>query len=129
MDIIYSWSTEFAGLESLPSDIYANYSKLVEIVEAVENCIGHEFAEDEESFEQKYGRPPNRDERPSMHPPFYTYEHMRKSRFVNCVKQNTRNLLQLDDTCQSQHCFPDLAGMFNDLEGNFGGNTDRPKYF
>lgn len=39
MDIIYSWSTEFAGLESLPSDIYANYSKLVEIVEAVNTIV------------------------------------------------------------------------------------------
>lgn len=46
MDTIHKWSKDFPGLVSLYPAIEKNYCKLVEIIEAVEECVGQEFYED-----------------------------------------------------------------------------------
>ncbi len=59
MDTVIRWSRDFPGMISLPPDIELNYDKLVEVVGAVDYCIGREFADDVKSFEQKYSRLPD----------------------------------------------------------------------
>ena len=110
MDTIFRWSRDFPGHGLLPSHIERNHYKLVEIVEVVEYCIGREFDEDVKSFEQEYGRLPDSRERPFILPPLYSYTSERKSRFINCVKEKTRTLLEPDDNTRVNISFRLWAG-------------------
>ena len=65
---------------------------------AVESCVGIEFDEDTKVFQRKYGRLPVASERLRIHPPFFSYDVVRKRRFVTCVIEKTRNLLLSDDS-------------------------------
>jgi hypothetical protein len=93
MDTVFKWSKDFAGPASLPPHIEKDHAKLVEIVQAVGNCVGYEFDEDGKVFERKYGRSPYPDELPYIHPAFMSYDNERKNRFINCIKEKTRTLL------------------------------------
>jgi hypothetical protein len=96
MDTVIRWSRDFPGMISLPPDIELNYDKLVEVVGAVDYCIGREFADDVKFFEQKYSRLPDPHEQPFVHPPLQSYDSDRKNRFINCVKEKTPTLLEMN---------------------------------
>jgi hypothetical protein len=97
MDTALEWSKEFIGLASLPPDIERDRIKLLEIVQAVGDCVGHEFEEDKKTFEREHGHPPSQDELPYIHPAFSSYEKERKNKFIDCIKEKTRSLVEMDD--------------------------------
>ena len=46
MDTLLIWSRNFSGMQSLPHFLERNYDELIEIVQAVQYCVGLEFHED-----------------------------------------------------------------------------------
>lgn len=48
-------------------------------------------------FEKKYGRSPDSSGMPFIHVPFNAYNDERKNRLLNCVKEKTKALLEVDD--------------------------------
>jgi hypothetical protein len=83
MDTLLKWSRNFSGMESRHV-LERNYDKLVEIVQAVEYCIGLEFDEDIRFFQLKNGRTPKPHEEPFIHPPFHSYDEERKNKLIQC---------------------------------------------
>jgi hypothetical protein len=105
MDTILGWSRECPGPVSLPAELENDHEKQIQIILAIESCIGVEFDEDVKSFQMQYGRLPEPSERRRIHPPFFSYDTARKSKFVNCVIQKTRNLLAVDDDARVNVAF------------------------
>jgi hypothetical protein len=100
MGTALEWSKEFVGPASLPSDIEKDRVKLLEIIQAIQDCVGWEFGEDKKDFKQKYGRTPSQDELPYIHPALSSYNEERKKRFIDGIKEKTRTLLEMDDNAR-----------------------------
>jgi hypothetical protein len=105
MDTLLIWSRNFSGIQSLLPFLERNYDELIEIVQAVQYCIGLEFHEDVRSFELKNGRTPEQHEEPFIHPPFYSYDEERKNKFIHCVKGKTQPFLDMDDDARVNFSF------------------------
>jgi hypothetical protein len=104
MDTLLKWSRNFSGMES--RHIFErNYDKLVEIVQAIEYCIGLEFDEDVKSFQLKNGRTPKPHEEPFIHAPFHSYDEEGKNKFIQCVKGKTQPLLDMYDDARVNFSF------------------------
>lgn len=105
MDTLLRWSRDFPGMESIPHVLESNYDKLVEIVQAVQYCIGLESDEDKRSFKLKHGRTPERHEEPFIVHTFDKYDKERKNKFIQCVKGKTQLLLDVCDDARLNFSF------------------------
>jgi len=97
MDTLYHWAFDYHISDSLPSELENDRTKLIEMVDMIESCIGKEFEDDKQAFRVVNGRDPTDEELSKIHAPFTVYDPLRKQILLECIKRCLEKHTEIDE--------------------------------